>query len=500
MPTEVVLKAYKFALAPTKAQEELLRRYAGAARWAYNHAIAEKIRAHQEYRAQVDALVASGIPEDEARKQVKVPLPTKPSIQKEWVRTRGDSRKGIDGICPWWWEVNNYCFQSAFTDADAAWKNWLDSLHGKRAGRRMGYPRFKKKGRCRDSFRIHHNAKAPSIRLTTYRRLNIPKFGEIRIHGSGKRLAKMVAAGKAVIQSVTVSRSGHRWFASVLCKITVNLPDRPSRRQRTNGTIGVDIGVIHAMAFSKPVDLKDGKGPRDVVDNPRHLSAAMRRLKRAQRALSRTQPGSRRRERAQRRVARLHALVAQRRATWLHHISKRLTTSFATIVIEDLDVVNMTRSARGTRENPGRNVRAKAGLNRSILDVAPGEFARQLDYKASWYGSKVHRVDRWFPSSKTCSVCGWQNPSLTLAERLFKCDHCGTVIDRDINAARNIAAQDSVAPDGGETLNARGVLVRPAGSGQWARDGEAGRLLRESPQRSDPLAFPALQEFGGRGP
>jgi len=192
-----ILKAFRFTLDPTPAQEADLRRYAGAARWAFNHALAVKVAAHEQWRTQVSALVESGVAEDAARKQAKVPMPMKPAIQKAWVLTRGDSRKEQDGTCPWWHEVNNYCFQSAFIDADRAWKNWLDSLTGRRAGRRVGYPRFKKRCRCRDSFRIHHDVKKPSIRLATHRRLRIPKLGEVRLHDSGKRLARLVDRGHA---------------------------------------------------------------------------------------------------------------------------------------------------------------------------------------------------------------------------------------------------------------------------------------------------------------
>lgn len=493
MPKQEVLRAFRFALDPTASQEEELRRYAGAARWAFNHALAAKVAAHEEWRAQVAALVESGVPEDVARSQVKVPIPTKPAIQKAWNQTKGDSRSGVDGCCPWWHEVNTYCFQSAFLDADAAWKNWLDSVGGRRAGRRVGYPRFKKKGRSRDSFRIHHDVKKPGIRLETYRRLRIPKLGEFRLHDSGKRLARLIARGEAVVQSVTVARRGHRWYASVLCKVMQDIPDRPTRRQAAAGRVGVDFGVTHLLALSRPVEL--GAGLTEFVDNPRHLKAAMRRLRRAQQALSRTELGSARRDKARRRVARLHAQVAERRATFLHTLTKRLTSSFETVAIEDLNVSGMTRSARGSVDAPGRRVRQKAGLNRAILDASPGEFRRQLTYKASWYGSKLAVVDRWFPSSKTCSACGEQNPRLTLADRVFICS-CGFAMNRDVNAALNIAAHavvPSVASDSGETLNARGASVRPSAfsgrRGAAKREGSSVDTL-ESPQRSDPLAFP----------
>lgn len=489
------LRAFKFVLDPTAEQTAAMKRHAGASRWAYNHALAAKVAAYEEWRTQVADLVETGVEETAARKRVKVPIPTKPRIQKAWNAAKGDSRKDVDGCCPWWHEVSTYAFQSAFNDADAAWKNWLDSYSGKRAGRRVGYPRFKAKGRARDSFRLHHDVKKPTIRLTTYRRLRLPRIGDVRLHDSGKRLGRLVERGRAVVQSVTVSRTGDRWYASVLCKVEQDLPERPTRRQAAAGTVGVDVGVKVLAALSKP--LPDG---RTLVENPRHVRAAEKRLAKAQRALSRTQKRSARREKAQRRVARLHRQVAERRAGTLHQLTKQLATGYATVAIEDLCVAGMTRSSRGTSEAPGKRVRQKAGLNKAILDVAPGELRRQLAYKTSWYGSKLAVLDRWHPSSKTCSDCGWRNPSLTLTDRTFHCGNetCKLVMDRDLNAARNIE-RHAVSPDqqspatSGETQNALpspGKTDRPSG---W----EARALKREDTdplgsvpsQRGDPLAF-----------
>ncbi|MFE3473823.1 RNA-guided endonuclease InsQ/TnpB family protein [Streptomyces bacillaris] len=501
-----MLKAFRFTLDPTPGQAEDLGRHAGASRWAFNHALGMKIAAHRQWRAQTQALVDAGVPKQEARQQVRVPVPTKPTIQKHLNSIKGDSRSdnlppgtlGPHRPCPWWHEVNTYAFQSAFIDADSAWKNWLDSLRGTRAGKKVGYPRFKKKGRSRDSFRLHHDVSKPGIRLATYRRLRLPKIGEVRLHDSGKRLARLVDRREAVIQSVTVSRAGHRWYASVLAKVTVPLPGRPTARQALAGKVGVDLGVKHLAVLSRP--LVPGDEATTFVPNPRHLRFAEARLARAQRALSRTTKGSGRREKARRRVARLHHEVSVRRAGQLHGLTKRLTTSFSEVAVEDLNVAGMTRSARGTVDRPGRRVRQKAGLNRSILDTSPGELRRQLAYKASWYGSTLLVLDRWYPSSKTCSDCGWQNPRLTLADRTFHCGNCHLTIDRDLNAARNIAQQTHavqhhpVAPGRGETLNARRATGRPPSP----RAGRQEALKREDtsppgpvpPQRSNPLTSP----------
>jgi len=421
------MKAYRFTLDPTADQLKRLAEHAGASRWAFNHALEVKKEAHRRWRLQVDELVTLGVPEKKARREASVRVPFKREIQKVWNRIKSDDRYDGDGYAPWWHTVSTYAFQSAFDDADRAWKNWIDSLTGKRAGRKMGYPKRKRKYRSRDSFRIHHDVKKPTIRPDGYRRLTIPRLGSLRVHDSAKRLVRAIARG-AVVQSVTIARGGDRWYASVLVK-TPTIEAAPTRSQREAGTVGVDLGVKCAAALSTG----------EIVENPRHLASADRRLKRAQRALSRTEKGSNRRKKAARRVGRIHHEVAKKRSGFLHGLTKRLATEWETVAIEDLNVAGMTSSARGTVEKPGRKVRQKAGLNRAILDVSFGEFRRQLQYKTSWYGSQLAVCDRWFPSSKTCSSCGAVKTKLSLDERVFRCQ-CGVELDRDVNAARNIAA------------------------------------------------------------
>jgi putative transposase len=469
-----------------------------------------KVSAHQQWRGEVQELVDQGVPEDEARKKVRVPVPMKQVIQKHLNQIKGDSRTsdlpdgalGPQRPCPWWHEVSTHAFQSAFIDADQAWKNWLDSLRGARAGRQVGYPRFKKKGRSRESFRLHHDVKSPTIRVEGYRRLLLPRIGSVRLHDTAKRMTRLISSGNAVVQSVTVARAGHRWYASVLCKVTTDLPEQPTRRQRERGRVGVDLGVKHLAALSQPLDPDDEATA--FVTNPRHVQKAVRRFVKAQRALARTDKGSARREKARRRVARLHHEVAVRRSTVLHALTKQLATRFAEVAIEDLNVAGMTRTARGTLDKPGRRIRQKAGLNRAILDVSPGEVRRQLTYKTRWHGSTLAVLDRWWPSSKTCSACGWQNPRLTLADRTFHCTNCTLTIDRDLNAARNIATHalpvdQPVAPGTGETQNARRAPVRPssprAGRQETMKREDTSPLRPVPPQRSDPLTLFALTEL-----
>lgn len=447
------LRAYRFALDPTTGQLEALAQHAGAARWAYNHALAVKQEAHRRRWLQIDELVLLGYSEEQARKLATIKVPSKAQIQKRWNQFKGDATIGIDGICPWWRTVSTYAFQSAWDDVDLAWKNFFDSLAGKRAGHRVGTPRFKRKGRARDSFRLHHDVKNPTIRLTGYRHLRMPRLGSVRLQDSGKRLSRALERG-GLVQSVTVSRGGSRWYASVLVAEPDHTPGRetqtgPSHTQKAAGCIGIDLGVHHLVALSTG----------ETLDNPRHLYRARARLTKLQRRLARQQgPDKRTGQRpsnrwknTQQQLARLQHRIAEQRAAHLHQITKYLATRYAVVAIEDLAVAGMTHSARGNTSKPGRNVRAKARLNRAILDAAPGECRRQLDYKTSWYGSQIAVCDRWFPSSKTCSSCGTVKTKLSLAERTFTCQHCGLALDRDVNAARNIAAAATVASGTGET-------------------------------------------------
>ncbi len=472
------LRAYRFALDPTASQLDALAQHAGAARWAYNYALAVKDETWRRRSLQIDELVTLGYSEKRARKLATVKVPSKAGVQHQWNQLKGDDKYGHPGICPWWRAVSTYAFQSAFKDADQAFQNFFDALSGKRAGRPVGLPRFKKKGRARESFRLHHDAKNPTIRLDGYRRLRMPRLGSVRLHDSGKRLSRALDRG-GIVQSVTVSRGGKRWYAAVLVDEPDITPGRetqrgPSHRQKANGRVGVDLGVKHLAALSTG----------EVIDNPRHLDRSRRRMVRLQRELSRRQgpdkrtgrKASNRWRRTRAELSKLQQHIAEQRAAHLHQITKDLCTRFAEVAIENLNVAGMTSSAKGTAEAPGRNVRAKSGLNRQVLDAAPGEFRRQLEYKASWYGATIAYADRFAPTSKACSACGAVKTKLRLSERVYTCDGCGHTVDRDVNAAVNIAAVAvPVAPDRGDTENARGPGVSPPRSGVVAGGNEAGR-------------------------
>jgi len=211
-------------------------------------------------------------------------------------------------------------------------------------------------------------------------------------------------------------------------------------------TVGVDLGVLRLATLSTG----------EVVEGPRALRAGLRKLRRLSRHHSRCQKHSRNRRKATQRLARHHARIAHLRRDHLAKLTTCLAKNHGRIVIEDLNVAGMTRSARGSQDAPGRNLRAKAGLNRGILDAGFAEFRRQLTYKCRWYGSELVIADRFFASSRTCSRCAAVRAKLTLRERVFHCFHCGLSLDRDLNAAINLAgwAHPAVAGSAPETENA----------------------------------------------
>lgn len=516
-------RAYKFRLDPNQAQKAELMRCVGAARYTYNLLNAynlQILRNEQEYRR---TRAAEGIDHKTITSELKKLGKKDPEYkflgyaeyEKRYLTPETQRHEAIaqaiaDGADPaivwpeterftepWLHTIARRVLVSGVKNADKAWDNYNKSRMKQRAGTRMGIPRFKRKGVSRDSFTVPHETtgaygtyyhekdpeyarrKAQLKRrgisarptITDYRHVRLSHLGVIRTHNTTKPLVKAVRAG-ANVKSYTVSRAADRWYVSILVELT-RPSATPTRAQRSAGAVGVDLGVRYLAAlsdeqapqrFAQYPSLEFTGDGAPTLANPRWARTAEKRLVRLQRALSRAQKGSKRRARIVQQIARHHHLVALRRESGLHQVSKRLSTGYTLIGLEDLAVAGMTASAAGTIEAPGKNVRQKAGLNRSILDAAFSTLRRQLEYKASWYGSQVQIIDRFFASSQTCSACGARaKTKLGLHVRVFECAACGVRIDRDVNAARNIRAEAvrmyeaQLAPGTGESLNGRGV-------------------------------------------
>jgi IS605 OrfB family transposase len=295
-----------------------------------------------------------------------------------------------------------------------ALKNWADSKSGKRAGRKSGFPRFKAR-----------RATTPSVRFTTgvirvevdRKHVTLPRVGTIKTHESTRKLARRLEMGTARILCATVRRDGGRWY----CAFTVEVTRRVSAAARPAQVVGVDLGISTLAVLSTGA----------AVPNPRNLNKALKSLRTASRTLSRRvgadqrtgQRPSARWETARREVTRIHTRVANLRKDAIHKLTTELAATYGTVVVEDLNVAGMLKNRK---------------LARHIADASFGEIRRQLDYKTRWNGGQLTVANRWFPSSKTCSGCGTVKPKLSLRDRIFTCEHCGLVLDRDRNAAINL--------------------------------------------------------------
>ena len=256
-------------------------------------------------------------------------------------------------------------------------------------------PRFKKKGKCRDAFYVAND----KFRVDG-KSITLSRIGKVNMREALRFAGKVTGA--------TVSRTANRWFVAV--SVEVDLP--AVRCESQARTVGVDLGV------GRLATLSDGT----VITGLKPLRSSFKRLARLNRGLHRKVPGSHNRARAATRVARCHARVANIRGDALHKLTTRLVRAYGCVVIEDLNVRGMVRNRQ---------------LARVISDMGFGEFRRQLDYKAAAV-STVVVANRWFPSSRSCRVCGLRHETLTLTDRLFTCGDCGHVEDRDLHAAVNL--------------------------------------------------------------
>ena len=396
-----MFEAVKVALDPTPAQERLMLSHAGAARFAYNAGLAH-----------VKAAIEAG----------EKPEWSLFSLQHWWNANKDVLAVDSDGV-PWWRENSKEAANTGLRSLASALLNWSKSRKGKRKGRRVGFPKFKSKDR--ETPRFSYSTSGPGtggLIKGDPKALWLPRIG--RVHCMENVTARV--DGVRVIR-MTISRRAGRWYAA----LTVERDDQTMKQAPKGGAVGIDLGIKDLATLS------DGT----VIPNPHSLKTGERQLRRAQKALSRKTKGSKRRAKARERVASIHARIANRRHDALNKLTTMLSRTYSDISIEDLNVAGMVKNHR---------------LAKAVSDASFFELRRQLEYKTAKTGARLHFVDRWYPSSKTCSNCGSVKTKLSLTERTYKCEHCGLVIDRDLNAAINIMVAGS-AP---ETLNAHGGTVR----------------------------------------
>lgn len=368
-------RGYKFRLKPTEEQAEKLAQFAGACRFVYNLALEQR--------------------RDWWRPGRRISYATQ-CAELAKLRTEVDWLRAIHG----------HTLQQALKDLDRAFVNFFEG--------RAGFPTPRVKG-INDTFRVPQDKGAIRIRKlnANWSAVRLPKIGWIKY-----RAHRPI---DGVICNATVSLKGGHWWVSIQTEREIDV--HPSALP----PVGIDRGVAVLAALSSG----------EMIEPVNALSKHLRRLRNAQRCLSRRQKGSNRWRRQKARVGRIHMAVTNTRNDQLHKVSLGIARRFGTVVIEDLKTRNMTASAAGSIEEPGRNVAQKAGLNRSILDKGWYRFESLLSYKLQERGGTLVKVSPAF-TSQTCAECGYISKENRESQAVFECQSCGHTAHADLNAARNI--------------------------------------------------------------
>jgi putative transposase len=395
----LIRKAYKFRLKANRDTERKLSQFAGCTRYVWNKVLALQ----NEHRKSEEKLLSKSA-------MIKL-LP-------EWKKEPDTSFLG---------DVHSQILQQKIIDLDKAIQ---DSFRKGTDSARKQWPRFKKKGqhdsfRYPQGFKIHGNAVyLPKIGI-------VPFYQSRKIEGTPKQL--------------TVSRQAGHWYISIQVEQEIGEPLHTS-----TSAVRIDMGITNLITLST--------GERIAPVNA--LKRFERKLAIEQRKLARKKKYSSNWKKQKARISLLHHKIANIRKDALHKLSTDISKNHAVVCIEDLKVSNMSASAKGTVEQPGHNVKAKAGLNKSILDQGWFELRRQLEYKLLWRGGELVTVEPKY-TSQTCSECGYVSPENRKTQAVFKCTACGYENNADINAAINIlAVGHTVAACGETSLEAHGSRNR----------------------------------------
>ena len=293
----------------------------------------------------------------------------------------------------WLKQSDSTSLQQSLKDLDSAYSKFFDGI---KKGKDISFPKFKSKRKAKLSYRVVGNINVVDDKI------KLPKVGTLKSNHSFN-LSKIEKINNATISK---SRSG-KYFVSLSCEVEVK--DKP----KTNKQVGVDLGIKELATLSDGV----------VINNPKYYRKYEERLAREQRKFSKMKIGSNNREKQRVKVAKLYEKITNCRVDYIHKFTNQLVTNYDTIVIEDLNVSGMIKNHK---------------LAKSISDASFSEIRRQLEYKCKWYGKELIIINRFFPSSKTCSGCGSVKFDLKLSDRQYTCEECGLSIDRDLNASINI--------------------------------------------------------------
>src|SRR5271168_1217338 len=449
VPDGWCVQALRFTLDPTEEQASSLARHFGARRKAYNWTVAT-------LKADIDAWHTAGV--QTAKPSLRV-------LRKRWNAVKDDVCVNAETGAVWWPGCSKEAYADGIAGAVDAYWNWQTCRAGTRAGKRVGFPRFKKKGR--DADRVTFTTGAMRVEPDR-RHLTLPVIGTVRTYENTRRIERLIRAGRARVLAISVRRNGTRLDASV--RVLVQRPQQP-HVALPDSRVGVDVGVrrLATVADADGVVIEQ-------VENPRPLDAALRELRHISRARSRCTKGSRQYRERTTEMSRLHRRVNDVRTHHLHVLTTRLAKTHGRIVVEGLDAAGMLRQ----KGLPGARAR-----RRGLSDAALGTPRRYLFYKTGWYGSQLVVADRWFPSSKTCHACGHAQ-DIGWAQH-WHCQACSTTHHRDGNAAINLARYEEtlsvVGPVGAAVKRGADRKTEPRSAG--GREARKGRSPKAAEQPRD---------------
>lgn len=353
-----IIKAFRYRLSPSTKQEQKLKQFSGCRRFIWNWALNRKNDHYKEYK--------TGLSYYTLAKELV-------SLKKEFLFLK---------------ECQAQLLQQSLIDLDSAFKKFFS--------KKGGFPKFKRKGACLNSFKMPQNV---CIRDGC---VVIPKIGDL------KAIIHRPLEGDVKSATIKQDSDGH-WYVTFVCHIEAEI--KPSIN---NNSVGIDVGLESFVTYNSGTK----------VAPPKFFRKGQRKLKKLQQKFSRSKKGSNNRDKARTRVAKQHCKVKNRRKDFLHKLSKQIVDNYGTICIEDLNLKGLV----------------KTKLAKSFSDASLGTFIRMLEYKAQWGGKTVIKVGRFFASSKICHTCGYKQP-LKLSDRKWTCEGCGVIHDRDVNAAKNILSE-----------------------------------------------------------
>ncbi|MBN3922041.1 IS200/IS605 family element RNA-guided endonuclease TnpB [Nostoc sp. NMS4] len=387
-------KAFKVTLIPNHNQEVLINKTIGCARYVYNRFLAYKIELY--------ASVGKTLNYNACSQQLTI-------LKKE---------------IEWLKEVDKFALQNSLKNLETAYKNFFTDLKKIKGKKGVGFPKFKKKHGCKQSYKT--NLTNGNIQVIQ-NRLKLPKCGWVKFHKSQEITGKLV--------NVTITRtSAGKYIASILCETEIE------KYPQTTQNIGLDLGLKSYLTTSNG----------ETVDNPKHYKTQQGKLRKAYKELSRSVKGSNNRVKAKNKLGRAYKRITNLRDDFLHKLSTRLIKENSIICIEDLRVANMVKNHK---------------LALSISDASWTKFITMLEYKALWHDRLVQKVGTFYPSSQTCNHCDFINHAVKdLKLREWSCPQCNSYNLRDKNAALNILSEGLrliAAVGAPDAKNACGELVRP---------------------------------------